>query len=101
MTFSVVGRDGPAGSWGVAVASKFLAVGAAVPAGDPAAGALATQAMANLRYRVDGLALLRDGRSAADVVAALTTDDPDRAHRQLGVVDRAGGSASFTGSECI
>ncbi|HVF20114.1 MAG TPA: DUF1028 domain-containing protein [Mycobacteriales bacterium] len=101
MTFSVVGRDGSAGAWGVAVASKFLAVGSAVPAGDPAAGALATQAMANLRYRPDGLSLLRDGGSAAEVVAALTAEDPDRAHRQLGIVDRDGGSGSYTGAECI
>ena len=101
MTFSIVGRDQATSSWGVAVASKFLAVGSAVPAGDPSAGALATQAMANLRYRPEGLELLRAGASAGDAVAALTKDDPERAHRQVGVVDRDGGSAAFTGVSCI
>ena len=99
MTFSIVGRDDR--SCGIAVASKFLGVGALVPAAAAGEGAVATQAMANLRYRPDGLALLAAGRSAADVVAALTADDPDRDHRQVGVVDVHGGSASYTGTECI
>jgi uncharacterized Ntn-hydrolase superfamily protein len=99
MTFSIVARDGDA--YGVAVASKFLAVGAYVPAARAAAGALATQAAANLAYKAAGLALLADGTPAADVVAALTGPDAERAHRQVGVVDRAGGSASFTGESCI
>jgi uncharacterized Ntn-hydrolase superfamily protein len=99
MTFSIVARDGDA--FGVAVASKFLAVGAYVPAARAAAGALATQAAANLGYKAAGLALLADARPAADVVAALTGPDPERAHRQVGAVDRDGGSASFTGESCI
>lgn len=101
MTFSIVGRDDSGRSFGVAVASKFLAVGAAVPAASAGAGALATQAMANLRYRPDGLLLLGDGVAATDVVPALTRDDDGRTHRQLGVVDRDGGSGSFTGIDCI
>ncbi len=97
MTFSIVGRDGDA--YGVAVASKFLAVGSAVPAAAVAAGALATQAYANLAYRAAGLDLLRQGRPAGDVVAALTDADDGRDHRQLGVVG-ARDAASFTGSAC-
>ncbi|HVF05070.1 MAG TPA: DUF1028 domain-containing protein [Frankiaceae bacterium] len=98
MTFSIVGRDG--GQWGVAVASKFLAVGAFVPAARAGAGALATQAMANLSYRGTGLALLAEGREAAAVVDALVSHDDDRGHRQLGVVDREGNAATYTGAEC-
>ncbi|HEX8004331.1 MAG TPA: DUF1028 domain-containing protein [Mycobacteriales bacterium] len=98
MTFSIVARDGA--QWGVAVASKFLAVGAYVPAARAAAGALATQAMANLAYKADGLALLAEGREAAAVVAALTAPDDERDHRQVGVV-ASGTAASFTGAKCI
>ncbi|HVE97574.1 MAG TPA: DUF1028 domain-containing protein [Mycobacteriales bacterium] len=101
MTFSIVGRDEAGTALGVAVASKFLAVGAAVPAAEAQVGAVATQAMANLRYRPDGLVLLREGKPASTVVAALTRDDEQREHRQVGVVDAEGGSGSFTGSECI
>ncbi len=101
MTFSIVARSGDGTHWGVAVASKFLAVGAAVPAARAGTGAVATQAFANLRYREDGLHLLRRGTTAADAVAALTKDDPQREHRQVGIVDRDGGSGSFTGAECI
>ena len=99
MTFSIVARDGD--QWGVAVASKFLAVGAFVPAARAGAGALATQAMANLSYRDTGLALLKEGRSAAEVVEALIAHDDDRAHRQLGVVDARGEAATYTGADCL
>ena len=100
MTFSIVARDADGSQWGVAVASKFLAVGAAVPAAAHGVGAVATQAMANLAYRPAGLALLGQGRSAAEAVAALTSADEGREHRQLGIVDAAGASATFTGDEC-
>ncbi len=101
MTFSIVARseDGPA--WGVAVASKYLAVGSAVPALEAGTGALATQSFVNVGYRPQGLALLRAGLSAQQVVDALTAADDGRAHRQLGVVDAEGGSATFTGEECM
>jgi uncharacterized Ntn-hydrolase superfamily protein len=99
MTFSVVATDGSC--WGVAVASKFLAVGALVPAAEAGVGAIATQAMANLRYRPDGLHLLRSGATAEQTVRTLTGGDDDAAHRQLGVVDRDGGSATFTGEQCL
>jgi uncharacterized Ntn-hydrolase superfamily protein len=100
MTFSIVARDEDGTHWGVAVASKFLAVGAAVPAASAGVGAIATQAWANLAYRPDGLQLLREGRSAAAVVETLVGADDRGEHRQLGVVDRAGDSAAHTGSEC-
>ncbi len=98
MTFSIVGRSGDA--LGVAVASKFLAVGAAVPAAEADTGALATQAWANLAFRVQGLALLRTGVAATDAVAGLTAADPGRADRQLGVVGATGAGATYTGEQC-
>lgn len=101
MTFSIVAFDAATRSWGVAVASKFLAAGALVPWGRAGAGAIATQANANLSYGPDGLALLSQGFPAADVVSRLTDPDPERDHRQLGVVDAAGRASSFTGSSCL
>jgi uncharacterized Ntn-hydrolase superfamily protein len=108
MTFSIVGHvaataegaDGGTMSLGVAVASKFLAVGAAVPAAAADVGAIATQAFANLAYRPDGLRLLGEGRSAQETLDALTAADEGRDQRQAGVVDAAGRSATFTGSAC-
>ena len=81
--------------------SKFLGVGAAVPAAEPEIGAIATQAFANLRYRQDGLALLREGLSAEETVARLTQADEGREQRQLGIVDGEGRAATFTGGECF
>lgn len=103
MTFSIVAWD-PASAppeWGVAVASKFLSVGAAVPWASAGAGAVATQALANLAYGPEGLALLRTGASADEVIASLTGADEDAAHRQVGVVDTAGQAATYTGTECL
>src|ERR687886_949928 len=100
-TYSIAACDLDAGQWGVATQSKFLAVGSVVPWAEPGAGAVATQAYANPRYGPEGLALLREGVSAAEVVERLTSADEGRDHRQLGVVDREGRSASFTGSECL
>jgi uncharacterized Ntn-hydrolase superfamily protein len=100
MTFSIVARSADGSQWGVAVASKFLAVGAAVPAAQYGAGALATQSFANLAYRPDGLRMLAEGRSAPDVLDALTGADEQREQRQAGIVDRDGGAATFTGSGC-
>jgi uncharacterized Ntn-hydrolase superfamily protein len=99
-TYSIAACDLEARQWGVAVQSKFLAVGAAVPAAEPEVGAIATQAWANLAYRPQGLALLREGYSADDVVRALVGADEGREHRQLGVVDAHGRAATYTGSEC-
>ena len=101
MTFSIVAFEPESGSWGVAVASKCLAVGFAVPWGGAGAGAVATQALANLSYGPDGVAMLRSGRSAAEVVKALTAPDQLASHRQLGVVDAQGHAANHTGSDCL
>src|ERR687885_3032661 len=100
-TYSIVACDLEAKQWGVAVQSKFPAVGSVVPWAEPHVGAVATQAYANPRYGPEGLALLREGLSAEDVVERLTTADEGRDHRQLGVVDSEGRSASFTGNECL
>jgi uncharacterized Ntn-hydrolase superfamily protein len=99
-TYSIAACDLDAGQWGVATASKFLAVGSLVPWAEPHVGAVATQAYANPRYGPEGLALLRDGVSAEEVVQRLTAADEGSDHRQLGVVDGHGRSATFTGSEC-
>jgi uncharacterized Ntn-hydrolase superfamily protein len=101
VTFSIVARSDDGSTWGVAVASKFLAVGSAVPAARVGVGAIATQAYANTLYKRDGIAQLVEGRSASETVAALLAPDDGRQHRQLGVVDAAGLSATFTGSECL
>jgi uncharacterized Ntn-hydrolase superfamily protein len=85
----------------VATQSKFLGVGSVVPWAEPHLGAVATQAYANPRYGPEGLALLREGLSANEVVERLTSGDDGRDHRQLGVVDAAGRAATFTGSECL
>jgi uncharacterized Ntn-hydrolase superfamily protein len=83
------------------VQSKFLAVGSVVPWAEPGVGAIATQAHANPRYGPDGLDLLRQGLSAAEVVERLTAADDGRDHRQLGVVDAQGRAATYTGAECL
>jgi uncharacterized Ntn-hydrolase superfamily protein len=99
-TYSIVACDLQARQWGVAVQSKFLAVGSVVPWAEPQVGAVATQAWANPRYGPDGLSLLRSGKTAEEVVQALTAADEGREHRQVGVVDAAGRGATFTGAEC-
>jgi len=98
MTFSVVARIGDA--YGVAVASKFIAVGSVVPAARLGVGAIATQAMAKVSYAADGLELLAAGSSAPDTVAGLTAADEGRDHRQLGVVG-ASSQSTFTGPACM
>ncbi len=100
MTFSIVARSADGLQWGVAVASKFLAVGSAVPAARAGVGAVATQSYANTTYKPRGLALLADGCDAQTTVETLLAGDDDRGHRQVGVVDAAGGSATFTGELC-
>jgi len=99
-TYSLVACDLERGQWGVATQSKFLAVGSVVPWAEPRAGAVATQSYANPRYGPDGLALLRQGLSAEEVVKRLTEADDGREERQLGVVDAQGRGATFTGSAC-
>ena len=99
-TYSIVACDLDAGQWGVAVQSKFLAVGSLVPWAEPHVGAIATQSYANPRYGPEGLALLRAGRSPEEAIAELTAADAGRDQRQVGIVDGQGRSATFTGVGC-
>jgi len=99
-TYSIVACDLDAQQWGVAVQSKFLAVGSVVPWAEPGVGAVATQSYANPRYGPDGLTLLRDGKSPQETIDSLTAADKDRDHRQVGIVDAQGRGATFTGSSC-
>ncbi|MGI0054339.1 MAG: DUF1028 domain-containing protein [Thermoplasmata archaeon] len=100
-TFSIVAHDADRGEWGVAVQSKFISVGSIVPWAEANVGAIATQAFSNVRYGPEGLELLRKGLSAPEVVKRLTVADDRRDDRQLGVVDRNGEAASFTGAKCM
>jgi uncharacterized Ntn-hydrolase superfamily protein len=101
MTFSIVARSADGESWGVAVASKFLAVGSAVPAAVAGVGAIATQADANVAYKGQALAHMDDGATASVAVQRLIEDDEGRDHRQVGIVDVDGGAASHTGHACL
>jgi uncharacterized Ntn-hydrolase superfamily protein len=101
VTYSIAACDLDARQWGVATQSKFLAVGSVVPWAEPGVGAVATQAWANPRYGPEGLALLRAGAQAAEVVERLTAIDEGRDHRQLGVVDAQGNGATYTGTACM
>ena len=101
MTFSIVARSADGESWGVAVASKFLAVGAAVPAAVAGVGAVATQAYANVAYKGLGLAHLDEGATASVAVQRLIEEDEGRDERQVGIVDLDGGAATYTGPACL
>lgn len=99
-TFSIVAYDPELQEWGVAVASKFLAVGAVVPWAKAGAGAIATQSHANTTYGPKGLELLSQGKSAEEVIKLLTDEDKGKDVRQVGIVDAKGNAATFTGSKC-
>lgn len=101
MTFSIVAFDPVEQALGVAVASKFLAVGAAVAWAEAGTGAVATQAFAKIGFGPDGLASMRSGQSAAETLAALLRDDPKAADRQVGIVDARGGAAAHSGADCF
>jgi uncharacterized Ntn-hydrolase superfamily protein len=101
MTFSIVARSDDGESWGVAVASKFLAVGSVVPAAVAQVGAIATQAWANVAYKGQALALLDEGATASVALQRLLEEDDGRDHRQVGIVDSEGGSVSHTGPACL
>ena len=101
MTFSIVARSADGESWGVAVASKFLAVGNAVPAAVAGVGAVATQALANVAYKGLALSHLDEGATAGVALQQLLDEDPDHAQRQVGIVDLDGQAASHTGAECL
>jgi uncharacterized Ntn-hydrolase superfamily protein len=100
-TFSIVGFDPETDSLGVAVQSKFLAVGSVVPWARAGVGAVATQAMANYNYGPRGLELMARGKTADETVEGLISADEEREHRQVGAVDARGRAATFTGSECF
>jgi len=99
-TFSIVAYDPTHKEWGVAVQSKFLAVGSVVPWARAGAGAVATQSYANIRYGPEGLDMMAAGKSAEETLEALTKADEDRALRQAGMVDAEGKAAAFTGEDC-
>jgi uncharacterized Ntn-hydrolase superfamily protein len=99
-TFSIVAYDPGRQEWGVAVQSKFLAVGALVPWARAGAGVVATQSYANLTYGPRGLEMMAQGTPAEAVIQTLTGEDEGRASRQVGLVDKAGRAAAFTGGEC-
>jgi uncharacterized Ntn-hydrolase superfamily protein len=99
-TFSIVAYSPVEQAWGVAVASKFLAAGALVSWAQAGAGAVATQSLAKVGFGPDGLAMMASGKSAAETLTALLATDPNRDHRQVGIVDVKGGAAAHTGSGC-
>src|SRR5215212_10028389 len=100
-TFSIVAFEPEADSLGVAVQSKFLAVGSVVPWARAGAGAVATQAIANYNYGPRGLDMMAEGLTAEETIESLISSDEDREHRQVGVVDTRGRVATFTGLECF
>ena len=99
-TFSIAACDLSRGEWGVGIQSKFLAVGALCAWAEPEVGAVATQAWINPSFGPEGLRLLRQGMGAREAVERLIAQDGGRDRRQLGIVDRAGRSHAYTGSEC-
>jgi uncharacterized Ntn-hydrolase superfamily protein len=101
MTWSIVARDEASGAMGIAVSTKFFAVGARVPAIEVGAGAIASQALTNPLHRRRGLSLLREGVPAQDVVRLLGEPDAGREHRQVHIMDREGRFAAHTGAECV
>jgi uncharacterized Ntn-hydrolase superfamily protein len=101
MTFSIVARDPQKGELGIAVQSKFLAVGAVVPWAKAGVGAIATQSWANTSYGPLGLELLENGLPANEVLAELTRNDESRSERQVGIIGVIGTPATYTGEECL
>ncbi len=101
MTFSIVAYDPNEASWGVGVASKFLAAGAMVNWAEAGAGAVATQSFCKVGFGRDGLAMMASGKSAQETLDTLLASDPGAAGRQVGVVDKEGRTAAYTGSGCF
>jgi uncharacterized Ntn-hydrolase superfamily protein len=101
MTWSIIARDNLTGQFGIAVATRFFAVGARVPHIAARFGAIATQALVNPYYGIDGVRLLREGREPRDIVKTLIAADAGRDSRQLHIMDAFGRIASHTGSECV
>jgi uncharacterized Ntn-hydrolase superfamily protein len=101
MTWSIIARDSATGQFGIAVATRFFAVGARVPHIAAGVGAIATQALVNPYYGIDGVRLLREGHSSRDILKTLIAADAGHASRQLHIMDATGRTAAHTGSECV
>ena len=101
MTWSLIAKDNVTGQIGIAVATKFFAVGARVPHIAPAIGAVATQALVNPYYGIDGVRLLRQGRAPREIIETLIAADAGHASRQLHIMDAKGRIAAFTGKDCV
>jgi uncharacterized Ntn-hydrolase superfamily protein len=101
MTWSIIARDTSTGQFGIAVATRFFAVGARVPYIAAGIGGIATQALINPYYGIDGLKLLREGRKPRDIIATLIAADSGRESRQLHIMDASGGIAGHTGRDCV
>ncbi|WP_409291035.1 DUF1028 domain-containing protein [Peribacillus sp. SCS-37] len=100
MTFSIVGYDPAEKEWGIAVQSKFLGVGAVVPWAKAGAGSVATQSYANTAFGPEGLTAMEQGKNAEETLHDLLKGDPDKEMRQVGLIDKDGRPATFTGSKC-
>ena len=100
-TFSIVARDPKTGELGVAVQSKFIAVGSVVPYAEAGVGAIASQALGNTRYGPVGLELLKEGKTTEEVLRLMTKADPGRAHHQVGVIGLEGNASLYTGVKCM
>jgi len=101
MTWSIIARDDATGQFGIAVATRFFAVGARVPHIAAGIGGIATQALVNPYYGIDGVRLLREGQTPREIVATLIAADSGRESRQLHIMDAGGRIAAHTGSECV
>jgi uncharacterized Ntn-hydrolase superfamily protein len=101
MTWSIIAKDNATGQIGIAVATKFFAVGARVPHIAPAIGGIATQALVNPYYGIDGVKLLREGRAPRDIVETLVASDAGHSTRQLHIMDTKGQIAAYTGKDCV
>jgi uncharacterized Ntn-hydrolase superfamily protein len=101
MTWSIIARDNNTGQFGIAVATRFFAVGALAPHLKSRVGAIATQALVNVFYGTEGLRLLEQGASAKEVIATVIAGDTGRDHRQVHAIDAQGGTAAHTGKSCV
>ena len=101
MTWSIIARDPATGQFGIAVATRFFAVGARVPYIAAGLGAIATQAFVNPYYGIDGVKLLREGLNAHDVLATQLATDDGRESRQIHIMDASGAIAAHTGRDCV
>src|SRR5277367_2225319 len=101
MTWSIIARDSVTGQFGIAVATRFFAVGARVPHIATGFGGIATQALVNPYYGIDGVRLLREGRAPRDIIETLIAADAGHASRQLHILDAKGQIAAYTGRDCV